>query len=239
MSSFLPLFLSPKDSKGKAVALRIRAYLYRWYVLCRLEWRLLLRQHTAWSSALLFVLAAVFAVYASTWGSAQALDTRLWIGLFWIIMLFASLYVMSNGLGQGQLLFYYLLENSTLLFATKVLGQTLVLFVLGLVVWAAMALGLGHPIEYIGLFIWSLGGGVLGIATVGVCTAWMVEKIGGRPILLVVLALPLLLPIFLFALHSTYAACVGGDITFIWGLWSLVTCAGLFIFVVLPFIWKS
>ncbi len=168
----------------------------KWLTLLRLEWRLEIRQGATLATVALFVLGSAY-LFSLAFGM---LEPRLWNALFWLVLLFSA----TNAAAQQfrreltyRYAYYHQLAPPLAHFAAKVSVSALLLFLIGLLNWLALALLFGHPVRDVGLFLLTLALAAIGLALVLGFVAVLTARARGGAGLLAVLAFPLLIPLLL------------------------------------------
>ena len=209
-----------------------------------MNWRLEWREQRAIAAGLAFVLTAVFAVYLglqATQGIAQ-LSTPVWSLLFWLLVLFMALYV-GSALGEmqkGRTLFLFLLASPLQIWTTKALHFFSLLLLLSGLTAGLMYLWIeGFSLQ------WACFGGVVWVALMGFAASittisLMVARVEAPSLLFVVLSLPLLVPLLVFALRaSSSCSVVLPSTSDIWSLVAFVLLIVCFSILLFPYIWRT
>src|SRR5580698_7367229 len=108
-----------------------------------LEWR----QKYAFNGILLYLFSTIFVVYISVYEVSPV----LWIALYWIIMLFASVNAVAKSFlqeGRGRMLYLYTLASPQAVILSKMIyNAALMLFlaVAGLIMYSIV---IGNPIVH-------------------------------------------------------------------------------------------
>jgi heme exporter protein B len=213
-------------------------------ILLRKELVLELRMGYAISGILLYVLSTVFIVYSAFFQGVT--NPMLWITLFWIIMLFASVnaivksFVQENGNRQ---LYYYTLLNPTAVIVSKMVYNITLLFLLSLLTWGALAFMVGNQINEFSGFLLALFLGSVGFSILFTFVAAISSKADNNSTLLAILSFPLVIPILMTLIKlSVSATGVLEDTSAIQDIGILIAIdlmlAGLAL-VLYPFLWKD
>ena len=213
-------------------------------LLLRKELVLELRMGYAISGILLYVLSTVFIVYSAFFQGVT--NPMLWITLFWIIMLFASVnaivksFVQENGNRQ---LYYYTLLNPTAVIVSKMVYNITLLFLLSLLTWGALAFMVGNQINEFSGFLLALFLGSVGFSILFTFVAAISSKADNNSTLLAILSFPLVIPILMTLIKlSVSATGVLEDTSAIQDIGILIAIdlmlAGLAL-VLYPFLWKD
>lgn len=213
-------------------------------ILLRKELVLELRMGYAISGILLYVLSTVFIVYSAFFQGVT--NPMLWITLFWIILLFASVnaivksFVQENGNRQ---LYYYTLLNPTAVIVSKMVYNITLLFLLSLLTWGALAFMIGNQINEFSGFLLALFLGSVGFSILFTFVAAISSKADNNSTLLAILSFPLVIPILMTLIKlSVSATGVLEDTSAIQDIGILIAIdlmlAGLAL-VLYPFLWKD
>lgn len=157
-----------------------------------LEWRM----KYAISGILLYVLSAVFIIYAAF----AEVEATTWNALFWSIVLFASInaivksFVQENGSRQ---LYYYQIASPIALLVAKIIYNSGLLFALNLLTWAALAFMAGSPVQNNGLFFLALLLGSTGLSITFTFISAISAKADNNATLTAILGFPVAIPILL------------------------------------------
>ena len=173
-------------------------------------------------------------------------NAMMWITLFWIIMLFASInaivksFVQENGNRQ---LYYYSLLDPLAVIISKMVYNISLLFLLSLLTWAALAFMVGNQIEEFSAFLLALFLGSVGFSILFTFVAAISSKADNNSTLLAILSFPLVIPILMTLIKLSVGATgmledtgVGKDIGILVAI-DLVL-AGLTL-VLYPFLWRD
>ena len=170
----------------------MRAYLS----LLALEWRLELRRGAQLATVALFVLGTVY-LFSLAFGTLEA---RLWNALFWLVLLFTATNAAARLFDREltyRYAYYAQMAPPLVVFAAKVTFASALLFGVGALNWAALAVLFGSPVRDPGLFAAALGLGGVGFALVLGFVAVLTSRARGGAGLNAVLAFPVLIPLLL------------------------------------------
>ncbi|MDX2072337.1 MAG: heme exporter protein CcmB [Haliscomenobacter sp.] len=176
-------------------------------ILLRKELVLELRMGYAISGILLYVVSTVFIVYAAFFQGVNS--PMLWVTLFWIIMLFASVnaivksFVQENG--ARQLYYYGLLDPLAVIVSKMIYNISLLLF-LSLLTWAALAFIVGNKVEEFSAFLLALFLGSTGFSILFTFVAAISSKADNNSTLLAILSFPLVIPILMTLIKLSVGA---------------------------------
>jgi heme exporter protein B len=176
-------------------------------ILLRKEFVLELRMGYAISGILLYVLSTVYIVYAAFFQGVN--NPMLWVTLFWIIMLFASInaivksFVHENGARQ---LYYYSILDPLAVIAAKMLYNISLLLLLSILTWAALVLVVGNQIADFSAFLLALFLGSVGFSILFTFVAAISAKADNNSTLLAILSFPLVIPILMTLIKLSVGA---------------------------------
>lgn len=166
-----------------------------------LEWR----QRYAISGILLYVLSTVFIVYISF----VQFGTPVWNVLYWVVFLFASVNAIVKSFRQesgSRQLYYYTLANPVAVLLSKMLYNTLLLLLLGLLSYAAFSLVAGNPVVFMGQFLLTLFLGSLGVSITFTFVAAIASKTDNSATLMAILSFPLIIPVLMLLISLSAGA---------------------------------
>jgi heme exporter protein B len=110
-----------------------------------IEWR----QKYAFNGILLYVFSTLFVIQMSF----QKLRPDIWITLFWMVILFASVNAVAKSFLQeskGRLLYYYTLSSAEDIILSKLFYNFLLLLILSFITYFGFAVIFGNVIGNIG-----------------------------------------------------------------------------------------
>lgn len=206
------------------------------------EFLLEFRQRYAISGIVLYVFSMVFVVYIAS----IRVTPPVWNVLFWLIVLFASInavvksFVQESGARQ---LYYYQLADPVALLVAKIIYNTLLLFVLSTLAFAAYSLVAGNPVKDWALFALVLVLGSLGFSIAFTFIASIAAKANNSATLMAILSFPVILPILLTLVRlSSIALRLIQDTSYTRDILNLLAIDVILItltFVLFPYIWKD
>ncbi|MEL6668468.1 MAG: heme exporter protein CcmB [Bacteroidota bacterium] len=154
------------------------------------------------ASILLYALASVVLLYSAL----NRFPSLVWNALYWVTLFFAAVSGASRTLsgesGRRHLYWYSLVSPEALLFA-KLIYNTLLLWVLGALIWGTLTLLSGvQPLARPEVFALALSCGSLGLATTFTFLAALSMRAGGGGTLLTILSFPLLIPLLILLVRA-------------------------------------
>lgn len=201
------------------------------------------RNRSSIHGVLLYLLSTIFAIYL-VFNSLEEMSS--WIGLFWMVMLFACINASFNSFknesGSNFYFYYQLCSPANIIFSKLIFNGILLLLILGLNLFL-FSLLFGNPIENLNLFSLTVILGTLSISSTLTLTAAIASKTNNNSTLTAILSLPILLPTLLTAIKVSMLSGLG----FGWDECSsyLITLALLNIlslalsYVLFPYLWRS
>lgn len=203
-----------------------------------LEWR----QRYAISGILLYVFSTVFIVYTAF----IQLQPAVWNTLFWMVMLFASVNAVAKSFVQesgARQLYYYTLVDPLALIFSKMIYNTLLLLLLGLLSFFAFSLVGGNPVRDPGLFLLAILLGSAGFSITFTFISAIAARARNSATLMAILSFPLVIPVLMTlikisanSLALLQDTAVDQDVLTLVGIDLLLIGISLILF---PFLWKD
>lgn len=207
-----------------------------------LEWR----QRYALNGMLLYVVSTVFVAYMSFKLKVANIEPITWNTLFWIILLFTAVNAITKSFTQersGRLIYYYTLVSPQAVISAKIIYNTLMLVVLGLIGLLIYTTMMGNPVQNMGLYIFSVVLGAVGFSATLTIVAGIASKADNTATLMAVLSFPILLPMLLMLMRLSKNAMDGlalnvsyDEILTIAAIDSIVIALSYLLF---PYLWRS
>lgn len=201
-----------------------------------------LRERSALSSILLYVLSASFIVF-TIW---KSLPAKEWGLTFWVIYLFASLMAVLRTFGKesaDRYFYFYSLYHPNQLFVGKALFNTLLLLILFFLLWGVLGLMAGNPVQRHAWFIICGFIASAGFSFLLTFISSISIRTRNHATLSSVLALPLLLPLLInllrlsaYAIGETTDENPWNEMVLIGSVLSLVLAMSLWLF---PYLWRT
>lgn len=200
------------------------------------------RQKFAIAGILLYLISSSFIVY-KVFGTIQK---PVWNALYWIILVFSAISYTFLTFGTSfklQKEFYHQLLSPLEVFFGKFLYNLLFIFLMGILLSLIFGLFANFPIEKMGLFIFTLLLGGIGISAGLSFLSALASSAELNSSMLSVLSLPLLLPIILLCLKLTAVALAiivdtsyNMDIIYLLAIDCLIIGISILLF---PYLWQS
>ena len=168
----------------------------QFYALLRKDFQLDLRQRFALGSIILYVFASVFIIYLAF----RDISDQLWIILFWIVFLFASVNaVLKSFLQEGakRHLYYYTVADPLAVISAKLLYNFLVLLGVAFLTILLFTVFTDLPVRSIGYFGLTVVLGCLGISANFSFTSSIAFKTRNQSTMMMVLSFPVIIPLLL------------------------------------------
>lgn len=191
---------------------------------------------------ILYVVAATLIVFTAL----SELSVMSWNPIYWVLLFFGAISATGRSFGQEQgrrHLYYYTIVRPEALLLSKVIYNTVVLFILGILIWGLLVLfQRANPVEDSGLFILSTLLGSLGLSAAFSFVAAIATRAGGNATLMSILAFPLVIPLLLVLvwLGGYSLGILPGDpaqtLSILVAIDLLLIAVGMILF---PFVWRD
>jgi len=203
-----------------------------------LEWR----RKYALGGIMLYVFSSIYIVYAGF----IRIPINTWNAIFWILVLFISINAVAKSFIQEnshRQLYYFQLASPSAVLLSKMIYNTLLLFVLTALSYLGLSLVAGDPVRDLGLFILIIFLSSLGFGITFTFTAAIAAKAKNSAGLLAILSFPLVIPI-LMSLIKLSAGAVGlvFDTAINKDIFTLIAIDGLLLaltFLLFPYVWND
>jgi heme exporter protein B len=205
-----------------------------------------LRQKYALNGIIIYVVSTVVICYLSFNLREQQLSPPAWNALFWIILLFTAVNAVAKSFQQerqGRFLYYYMLASPEAVIFAKIIYNTLLMLLLGLVGYGFYSLLLGNPVEDKLLFVLNLLTGAIGFSSVLTMISGIASKAGNNAVLMAILSFPVILPMLLMLIKVSKNAIDGLDRSASFDelitLFAINIIVWVLSFILFPFLWRS
>ena len=204
-----------------------------------------LRSRSALAGLALYLASSVTVCYLSLQAGSNQLPVPVWNALLWLIVLFTSLQAVAKSFSgdQSRRLYYYTLASAEAIICSKLIYNTLLIWLLTCPGYLLYALMIGNPVQTIWLFWLSLLLGGLGLSSVLTLVAALAARASQGNVLMAVLGFPVVLPVLLMTLKLSKTAIDGLDpslaydeITTLMALCAIATSVSVLLF---PYLWRS
>jgi heme exporter protein B len=213
--------------------------------ICKKDFYSEIRTRYAINALIMFILVTVSVIKFSL--GEEKLSSELHAGLLWIIIFFAN----SNGLSRvfvaeeerGTSLALKLSSSSKSVFFGKLMFNTALSFSINLFIVILFVLITGLEIKSPGLFMLVTVIGNIGLSSVLTIIAALISKANSKGTLYPVLSFPLLLPLMLTTINSTWLTIEGASIEQLAGDFQIVISYTIVVitasFLLFDFIWND
>ena len=203
-----------------------------------LEWR----SKYALSGILLYVFATVFLVYMAF----IRLEPNTWNALFWIILLFAGTNAVLKSFVQesgNRQLYYYQIAHPIAVLLSKVLYNSGLMMLIGLLVWFGLSVVGGYLVTDAGLFTGAIALGSAGFSIAFTFLSAIAIRTDNNATMMAILSFPVVIPILLLLLKVssiafglTESAGLRGDVTLLLAIDLLLLGLAMVLY---PFLWQE
>jgi heme exporter protein B len=207
-----------------------------------MEWR----QRYAFNGILLYVGSTVFLAYLSFQTYNQELSPATWNALFWIILLFASVNAVAKSFiqeNQGRQLYYYTLAAPESIILSKLLYNAGLMVLIAVLAFGIYSVVLGNPVESAGLFLLGVLLGGIAFSAALTLISGIASKTNNASTIMAILAFPVLVPILLMSIRTSWNAISGLAIsessTPLWTLMAINLILIAVSYLLFPYLWRS
>ena len=204
-----------------------------------LEWR----QKHALGGIILYLVSTIFICYLSF---AGIMAVATWNALFWIIIAFASLNLVLKSFNDetsGRKLYLYTLVSPSAIIFSKILINSIVMTVLGVLGFLLFNLFMGNIAGTNAAYWFVLLTGVVGFSSVLTMISAIASQAKNNFTLMAILGFPLLLPLLLLLIRASLAAIQGAGILAILNdllvILLLVMISLTLSSILFPYLWKE
>ncbi len=200
-----------------------------------------IRQQYSFYGILLYIGATIFVLYMAV----DEPESKVWNGLFWVIQLFISINAVAKSFLQesrGRMLYFYSIASPGDFVLAKLLFNSLLMLVMGLLSLLLFALFLGNPMEKAGPFIGLVLLGGWSLSLVFTFLAAIAAKAQQNAAIMAVLGFPIIIPQLLLLMRlsdAAFAPLVTIPVFSILLLVALDMMVILLAVILFPFLWKD
>lgn len=195
------------------------------------------------NSIFLYLVSTVFIAYLAI---NQLEELKVWVALYWIILVFAAVNASVNSfrLESGrQFYYYYGLVKASSLIISKLIFNAILILLIAYLSYFLIAILIGNPIENVELFLLVIFTGGISLASVLTLVSAIASKTSQNSSLTAILAFPILLPTLLTSIKASLLCGLG----FGWEECSTyILSLGLIFLIILalslilfPYLWRS
>jgi heme exporter protein B len=225
----------------KIIPRKILNPLHRIATLLKKDLLLEVRQQYSFYGILLYIFATIFVLFMAI----DEPESKVWNGLFWVIQLFICINAVAKSFLQdsrGRMLYYYSISSPVTFVLAKLLYNTIIMLVMGLMGLLLFTLFMGNPMQkawqFIGLVI--LGGWSLSL--VFSFLAAIAARAQQNAAIMAVLGFPVIIPqlVLLMRLsNAAFAPLLTISATTVLLLIALDLLIILLSVILFPFLWKD
>ena len=199
------------------------------------------RQQYSFYGILLYIGSTIFVLYMAV----EEPESRIWNGLFWIIQLFICINAVAKSFLQesrGRMIYFYSIASPGDFVLAKLLFNSLLMLVMGLLSLLLFTLFLGNPIQKMGPFIGLVLLGGWSLSLVFTFLAAIAAKAQQNAAIMAVLGFPIIIPQLTLLMRLSKAAFAplliipAGTVLLLVALDILVILLAVILF---PFLWKD
>jgi heme exporter protein B len=228
---------------NKSATLKTTAIIHLKQILTLLKKDLLLelRQQYSFYGILLYIFATTFVLFMAI----EEPEGKVWNGLFWIIQLFICINAVAKSFLQdsrGRMLYYYSISSPVTFVLAKLLYNTIIMLLMGLMGLLLFSLFMGNPIQKAGQFIGLVLLGGWSLSLVFSFLAAMAAKAQQNAAIMAVLGFPIIIPqlVLLMRLsNAAFAPLLTVSVTTVLLLIALDILIILLAVILFPFLWKD
>lgn len=221
----------------------MRELLFQTKALLKREIALEKKQKHVFNGLLLYIISTVFVCYLSF---KQIVNVPTWNALFWIIILFASVNATSRGMSnfrRGRLLYEYTLASAKAVILSRIIYQTLLIWVISLLGYAVYGILIGDLVQDHLFFLLALLLGSAGLSgTLSLITA-IAAKSDQYSTLTAILSFPVILPMLIVLMRFSKNAVDGLDHSvqypYLIALIAINVIVWTLSLILFPFLWRD
>jgi len=211
------------------------------WALFRKDLLLEIRQQYSFYGILLYIGSTIFVLYMAM----ETPEAAVWNGLFWVLQLFICINAVAKSFMQenrGRMLYFYSIVSPTAFVLSKLLFNTLLMFVMSLLSLLIYSSLLGNPVQRPGSFIGLVLLGTWSLTLVFTFLAAIAAKAQQNAAIMAILGFPIIIPqlILLMRLSRPVFTDIGvmpsNIILLLLALDAMIILLAVVLF---PFLWKE
>jgi len=210
------------------------------------EIRLEIRSLFSFSGVLIYIFSIIFICYISISINNGYLNPIIWNSLFWIILLFISLYSISRKFSyenESRLLYYYSLVRPESMIFSKIFYNFFFLFFIFLLIYFLFTFFLGNPVIDYFIFILNLFFASISFSSLLTLTSSISSKSDNYNILMPTISMPIIIPILLLLIKISKNSLCNYDIvinlSYILILFFINLILIFLSYILFPYLWKN
>jgi heme exporter protein B len=170
-----------------------------------------LRSRKSWLAILLYIGSTVYISYLAF---QHDLEPTTWNALFWILIIFISMFAASGSFAgrEGEMLYIYTLVSPRKFIMARLLYNGLFMFFVSIMALLGFIFFVGNQISDIGIFLVNMVLSVWGISSLLTMSFAISSKGGGGFALMAVISFPLMVPLLITAQHLSGMCMQGSEL---------------------------
>lgn len=207
------------------------------------EFLIELRERSALSSILLYVVSTVFVAYMAF---RQVISPQIWNALFWIIVLFSFVNAFQKSFGHEsnrRHLYLYSLHAPEHIITSKILYNSILGVVISTITLLIYLLFIGNRIQDISMFYCNLMLGSIGLASTLTLTSAIASRTNNNFSIMAIISFPISLPMLLILIRVSKNAVDGlawsVNSTFMISQAALILVTIGLSYLLFPYLWKD
>lgn len=216
------------------------------FLLIQKEWQVEWRNRYALNGLLLYLVCTIFICYLSFNVRVNQLNPPTWNALFWIIMVFSAVNAIAKSFLQeqpGRVFYYYSIIDPRILIGARIIYNSILMLILGLLGFVFYALVLGNPIADMTYFILTVILASIGFSATFTMISAIASKAGNNQTLMAILGFPVILPVLLIVIKLSKNAIDGIDrassLDELLTLLAINVLVGALSFLLFPYLWRT
>lgn len=201
-----------------------------------------IRSRRSWLAILLYVGSTVYITYL---GFQHNLDASTWNALFWILIVFISMFASSGSFAgrEGEMLYIYTLISPRKFIMGRLLYKGIFMLLVSFIALLGYGFFVGFPIAEMLVFLATLILSVWGISSLLTMSFAIASKGGGGFALMAIISFPLLVPLLITAQHLSGQCMQGSELTGYAGnmasLLALDALIAALCYLLFPYLWRD
>ena len=201
-----------------------------------------IRSRRSWLAILLYIGSTVYISYL---GFQRNLDASTWNALFWILVVFISMFAASGSFAgrEGEMLYIYTLVSPHKFIMGRLLYNGIFMLLVSAIALISYSFFVGFPVDSFMVFLSTLLLSVWGISSLLTVSFAIASKGGGGFALMAIISFPLLVPLLITAQHLSSQCMDGGELTGYMGnlaaLLALDAIIAALAYLLFPYLWRD
>jgi heme exporter protein B len=201
-----------------------------------------IRSRRSWLAILLYIGSTVYISYL---GFQRSLDGPTWNALFWILIVFISMFATSGSFAgrDGEMLYIYTLVSPRKFIMGRLLYNGIFMLLVSIAALISYSFFVGFPVTEFLIFIATMLLSVWGISSLLTMSFAIASKGGGGFALMAIISFPLLVPLLITAQHLSQQCMPGEDmqnwIGNLSALFALDVIIAALCYLLFPYLWRD